>query len=457
MSCNPGTPCYTSTIYPSGGTSSAGCNLDPCLTIKLGTASVFYNGSVLPCSGIQTCDSLSVALQKIDNILCNYPTATITADNGLTKTGNNIQLGGELIQETSITTSFAYTLSLLGLVNNINPDYFITQDSSGVVTTSSYSTIVSSVSTSVIANVTANNGLTKTGSTIKLGGTLLQNTTIDTNNYSLGISDSDGTIYSYANLSKSANVFESGDDIVANPTGSFVRAVTFKSSGATSLTNYASSAYDAQATWEAAHPWVVMDALHNFQIFDNIYAVNRASAFIYHYYDERVNNANWDETWYSLVDYTADTGLPALNAGDYFTIANYVPGDDFSMSATSIYSGTMNTTGCVFLSNGVAPTWTASRIDGDFPTISLDVTASAVITDDDSGTGRIRLIGEDTYLKSTTTHVEGKLDQSTATRGFVPAQWTNLTQPGSPDLGEMGFNTTLGQMEYWDGASWIQF
>jgi hypothetical protein len=118
----------------------------------------------------------------MDYALCNAIPNTITASNGLIKVGDDIQLGGSLSQQTVITTSFANTLSILGLVNDITPDYFITQNSSGVITTSSYSSIVSSISTTTISNIIANNGLTKTGSTIKLGGSLISPTTIVTDN-----------------------------------------------------------------------------------------------------------------------------------------------------------------------------------------------------------------------------------------------------------------------------------
>lgn len=595
MSCLPGTPCYTSTIHTSGGI-AGGCNLDPCNTMTLGTDAVFYIGPNLPCSGINPCDSVSLALQKIDAVICNPPALSVTANNGLTKTANNIQLGGPLVQQTVITTSFAYTLSLLGLSIDTNPAFILSQTSSGVIKKTTVATILSGISanngltitsgliqlsgplikpttvttdpvntltlaglqtdanpdfivtettggvvrristsslgalfgtpvtanngltktgnniqlggaliianTNIITNgvtntlsitgldedkspdfiltetsagivrkietpdlgdlisnlITANNGITKSSNNIQLGGTLVKNTTVDTDIYSLALSSSDASKYCSATFNISANILQTGDDVTAVPTGSYTRTITFKSSAATWLTNYTSTAYNAQANWEAAHPWVVMDSAHNFQIVDYIHSVNKSSAFVARYYDERVNNSNWQDTWYNLVAYTADTGLSALKVGDYFTIADYDPADDFSASAASVYSGTINTTGCVFVSNGVAPIWTASRIDGDFPIIEADTSSSMVITDQDGGgIGRVMLRGENTYLQSTTTYVEGKLDQSTATRGFIPAQWTSITQPGSPDLGEMGFNTTLAQMEYWDGSTWIQF
>jgi len=35
--------------------------------------------------------------------------------------------------------------------------------------------------------------------------------------------------------------------------------------------------------------------------------------------------------------------------------------------------------------------------------------------------------------------------------------WTTATRPGTPDLGQDGFNTTDSVREYWDGTNWIQY
>lgn len=66
MSCLPGMPCYgqlTKVVYPKG--------CDPCLYVTTDANRVVYNGSNLPCTGIQTGDCLEVALQKIDNKICS--------------------------------------------------------------------------------------------------------------------------------------------------------------------------------------------------------------------------------------------------------------------------------------------------------------------------------------------------------------------------------------------------
>jgi len=66
MSCLPGMPCYGNVhaTYPRG------CGIDPCHVHKTSTDLVFYTGPNLPCINIGTCDNTSLALQKIDNLIC---------------------------------------------------------------------------------------------------------------------------------------------------------------------------------------------------------------------------------------------------------------------------------------------------------------------------------------------------------------------------------------------------
>jgi hypothetical protein len=97
------------------------------------------------------------------------------ANNGLTKNGQTVQLGGALNQQTTINTTAANFLALRGL-----------QDGD----TSTDSLLVISPITGQIKAVSAQdlidalnytNGLTKTGNDVKLGGALSEPTTITTN------------------------------------------------------------------------------------------------------------------------------------------------------------------------------------------------------------------------------------------------------------------------------------
>jgi len=40
------------------------------------------------------------------------------------------------------------------------------------------------------------------------------------------------------------------------------------------------------------------------------------------------------------------------------------------------------------------------------------------------------------------------------TTGVAPAQWTTSGRPSSPQNGQLGWNTTLGQLEVWNGYVW---
>ena len=85
------------------------------------------------------------------------------ANNGLTKTGQTVQLGGALIQPTTITTTAANFLAITGLQSGSN-----TTDSVMVVNPTTGQ--VKFISASSLFNaLTFNNGLTKTGNLVELG------------------------------------------------------------------------------------------------------------------------------------------------------------------------------------------------------------------------------------------------------------------------------------------------
>lgn len=51
--------------------SGCGCDDDSnCNACPTQSANVIYSGPNLPCSGVNTCDTLDVVLQKIDNKIC---------------------------------------------------------------------------------------------------------------------------------------------------------------------------------------------------------------------------------------------------------------------------------------------------------------------------------------------------------------------------------------------------
>lgn len=65
MPNSPCVHCYNgNTVYPRN------CGIDPCKAFKTGTDLTFFNGPNLPCTGINTCDNLTLSLEKIDNAIC---------------------------------------------------------------------------------------------------------------------------------------------------------------------------------------------------------------------------------------------------------------------------------------------------------------------------------------------------------------------------------------------------
>lgn len=123
MSCHPGTPCYNNTT------------VDPCVTANSSSCEgVLYYGPALPNTGIDNLNNLCVAFQKVDAAIANSSAASITANNGLTKTGNNIQLGGTLVQASTIINTNGNALLVTNLpTETTTPDFLLTQTSTGIV------------------------------------------------------------------------------------------------------------------------------------------------------------------------------------------------------------------------------------------------------------------------------------------------------------------------------------
>jgi hypothetical protein len=142
MSCFSGSPCYShgTVVYPTG------CGIDPCYTHKTGTDLVFYNGANLPCVGVDTCDSVTLALQKIDQKLC--PDALALAVLGSITNNLSIRnmfcaLVNGCIPTTTTTTTVAPTTTT-------------TTSSSSTTTTTSTSSTSSTTTTTTTASLECN-------------------------------------------------------------------------------------------------------------------------------------------------------------------------------------------------------------------------------------------------------------------------------------------------------------
>jgi hypothetical protein len=98
---------------------------------------------------------------------------SFTVDNGLTKLGSNVKLGGPLTAATSIATTATNTFSLTGLQGGSATDSVMTITAAGVVQRMSMSAIGAN-------SITVSNGLTKVGNNITFGGTLNTATTLAT-------------------------------------------------------------------------------------------------------------------------------------------------------------------------------------------------------------------------------------------------------------------------------------
>jgi hypothetical protein len=144
--------------------------------------------------GSNTIDSKILTADAAGNIttrlLSTLPTNSdsTTSNNGLTLTGKNVQLGGSLIQATTITNNAnpltiatgGAALNITGLIAGASTDSLVT-----VNTTTGKINRINIASLNKIDSTTSNNGLTLTGKNIQLGGNLILPTIISNNEKAL--------------------------------------------------------------------------------------------------------------------------------------------------------------------------------------------------------------------------------------------------------------------------------
>ncbi|MFN6328554.1 MAG: hypothetical protein ACK4WA_07250, partial [Chitinophagales bacterium] len=151
------------------------------LTNPTNTITSTVNGVAATASAVNTvANSFTLATRQLTTtvngvagtavVLTDGPDST-TASNGLTLTGNDVRLGGALTAATTITTTAANTLALAGLQSGSTAD--------SLVMVNGTTGVVKRMSTSKMSDKTqANNGLSKSGDTVQLGGVLNKVTSI---------------------------------------------------------------------------------------------------------------------------------------------------------------------------------------------------------------------------------------------------------------------------------------
>jgi hypothetical protein len=178
---------------------------------------------------------LYVTPTQLNNITNNTVTYSDTAamlapyindaNNGLTKNGQTVQLGGALNQQTTIATTAANFLAITGLeAGDASTDSALVVSPSGQVKSISVIDLIDALSYS--------NGITKSGTDVKLGGALVEPTTIttdatnvlkvaglqsgDLSTDSLVVSSADGTL---KRVSASSIALQSGEEIFSATPG----------------------------------------------------------------------------------------------------------------------------------------------------------------------------------------------------------------------------------------------
>jgi hypothetical protein len=155
------------------------------MTNTINTITSTVNGVVATAPAVNTVSNTFNTTTRELNTTVNGVTSTsvvipsmsdsTSASNGLTLSGKDIQLGGSLSKATAITTTATNTLSIAGLQSGTLNDSLVVSDA----TTGT----LKRLSTNALGDKTqANNGLSKSGDTVQLGGTLSKETTITQSN-----------------------------------------------------------------------------------------------------------------------------------------------------------------------------------------------------------------------------------------------------------------------------------
>jgi hypothetical protein len=125
-----------------------------------------------------------IVVVDASGVMKKVPQTTVggitTATNGLTKNGTAVELGGPLTKPTTIGTDATNTLTLNGTGLNITSLGSGSVNDSLVVVDPSSGKLKRISPNAVGEKITADNGLTKTGTNVQLGGNLIQPTIITT-------------------------------------------------------------------------------------------------------------------------------------------------------------------------------------------------------------------------------------------------------------------------------------
>jgi hypothetical protein len=112
-----------------------GCNTPPTNTVTNICGNQFtlsntiaYNGPILPCTNIRTCDTINVAFQKIDEVICNLVSQISNLQNQI----NNITVEVNNITNTEITNINNEITNITQEITNI---YNVLGDCCGTTTT----------------------------------------------------------------------------------------------------------------------------------------------------------------------------------------------------------------------------------------------------------------------------------------------------------------------------------
>jgi len=211
--------------------------------------------------------------------------------------------------------------------------------------------------------------------------------------------------------------------------GSLSNFTITKPSSELFTTNYTSSAYKAYERYKAANTWLPTD-VQSFQIFENTVLTNTTGSQLAHYYDERVGDHLWIQTYNNKYTLTkGDNKVYILKSKKQYSTDSFanIP----LIPNYSLIAGTAGEEGWVFKVAGTgtytATTWTNGSVIANYYD-QTEIYTGRNLLDNGNRYKLVSKLGGDNFGNGIGTTLQGSSNQTGwafTSNGVSPAVWTS--------------------------------